>query len=177
MIILKILRDTATPSRVKIFFRPLMTNIINIKNANGKIEVNLITNKRWILISICTYIQCILDILVCVHTQRDKQKKNPQKQHKVNNFLYFGFLKSFWLPSVHNMCSLAKAVHSLLLGRDIKEYIQCLANIATVIADLHSYGLVMRDFSAYTIYIEKDPTATGQMTKVNWRISISCNRL
>lgn len=104
---------------------------------------------------------------MCVYIPKKKQKKNPNQKHKVHNFIYFGFLKSFWLPSEHNMCSLVKAVHSLLLGKDIKEYIQCLANIASVIADLHSHGLVLCDFRADTIYVETDPTATGQMTKVN----------
>ncbi|XP_025100800.1 uncharacterized protein LOC112568022 isoform X2 [Pomacea canaliculata] len=83
---------------------------------------------------------------------------------------------SFWLPSEHSMCSLVNAVHSLLLGRDIKEYIQCLANIASVIADLHSHGLVLCDFRADAIYVEKDPTATGQMTKV-WLGSLANMRI
>lgn len=75
--------------------------------------------------------------------------------------------QSFWLPFENSACSLESAVYMMWLGRDIKDYIQCLADIATAIADLHSYGLVLCDFSAERIYIEKYPTAAGQRTKVN----------
>lgn len=107
--------------------------------------------------------------LYCLYThiKRHNLHTKQNKNHHDEDFFIFSSAQSFWLPLEHSTRSLSNAVSLMWLGKDLKEYIQCLTNIATAIADLHSYGLVLCDFSPYTIYIEKDLTASVQMTKVS----------
>ncbi|PVD32240.1 hypothetical protein C0Q70_07673 [Pomacea canaliculata] len=80
---------------------------------------------------------------------------------------------SFAIPAKYSICSLERAVVRRWLGNDIQEYVECLGNIATAIAELHSRGLVLCDFCADKIFIEKVPTATGEINKVVWFASIA----
>lgn len=56
------------------------------------------------------------------------------------------------------LCSLKDAVLTRWLGDDIEPYIICLRQLATVISHLHSHGLILCDFAADTIHVEKFAT-------------------
>lgn len=73
--------------------------------------------------------------------------------------LIFFLFQSFVVMAENGMCSLEKAVETRWLGNSIDNYIECLERIASVIATLHARGLVLCDFSADMIYIEKDSTS------------------
>ncbi|XP_025099932.1 receptor-interacting serine/threonine-protein kinase 1-like [Pomacea canaliculata] len=78
----------------------------------------------------------------------------------------------FRIPVKGGVCSLLSAVMTRLLGDNVEDYIQLLGKIATVIADLHSHNLVLGDFCADTIYIEKFTTPTELLIKV-WIVSLA----
>ncbi|XP_025100570.1 uncharacterized protein LOC112567904 isoform X2 [Pomacea canaliculata] len=82
---------------------------------------------------------------------------------------------SFVVMAENGMCSLEKAVETRWLGNSIDKYIECLERIASVIATLHARRLVLCDFSADMIYIEKD--STSEHLKNVWIASIANMRI
>lgn len=67
-----------------------------------------------------------------------------------------------------SLCSLKDAVLSRWLGKDLEPYLLCLQQLASNISYLHSRRIILCDFAADTIYVEKN-SEDNKLTKVRYQ--------
>ena len=60
-----------------------------------------------------------------------------------------------FIVAASSLCSLKDAVLDRWLGRDLEPYVLCLRQLASSIAYLHSRRIILCDFAADTIFVQK----------------------
>ena len=78
------------------------------------------------------------------------------------------------MVAARSLCSLKDTILFRWLGKDLQPYVLCLRRLACDISYLHSRRIILRDFAADTIHVEK-PSEDIKAIKVRYHITPSTN--